>query len=47
MIPGGCAISERCDSNARVDTMLGTPDFFEYINEGWLDMYYEPPSDEV
>ena len=18
------------------------PDFFEYINEGWLDMYYEP-----
>ena len=20
------------------------PDFFEYINEGWLDMYYEPPT---
>ena len=18
------------------------PDFFEYINQGWLDMYYEP-----
>ena len=22
------------------------PDFFEYINEGWLDMYYEPPTDQ-
>ena len=21
------------------------PDFFEYINEGWLDMYYEPPTE--
>ena len=20
------------------------PDFFEYINQGWLDMYYEPPT---
>jgi len=20
------------------------PDFFEYINRGWLDMYYEPPT---
>ncbi len=22
------------------------PDFFELINEGWLDMYYEPPTDQ-
>ncbi len=22
------------------------PDFFEYLNEGWLDMYYEPPTDK-
>ncbi len=22
------------------------PDFFEYINQGWLDMYYVPPTDE-
>ena len=21
------------------------PDFFEYINQGWLDMYYVPPTD--
>ncbi len=20
------------------------PDFFEYINQGWLDMYYVPPT---
>ncbi len=22
------------------------PDFFEYINQGWLDMYYESPTEE-
>ena len=21
------------------------PDFFEYINRGWLEMYYVPPTD--
>lgn len=40
------AISERFDPMPEW-TRCWEPDFFEYINEGWLDMYYEPPSDEV
>ena len=37
------AISERFDSLNSLASW--EPDFFEYINEGWLDMYYVPPTD--
>jgi hypothetical protein len=37
------AISERMDPLSPITSW--EPDFFEYINEGWLDMYYEPPTD--
>lgn len=34
------AISERLDPSPSWATW--DPDFFEYINDGWLSMYYEP-----
>ena len=34
------AISERMDPLAPLASW--EPDFFELINQGWLDMYYEP-----
>ena len=37
------AISERMDPLAPLASW--EPDFFEYINQGWLDMYYEPPTE--
>lgn len=37
------AIAERMDPDP---PMRFAPDFFEYINEGWLDMYYVPPTDQ-
>jgi hypothetical protein len=38
------AISERFDPMPEC-LRCWEPDFFEYINEGWLDMYYEPPTE--
>ena len=38
------AISERFDSLNSLASW--EPDFFELINQGWLDMYYVPPTDE-
>ena len=35
------AISERFDSLNSLASW--EPDFFEHINQGWLDMYYIPP----
>lgn len=35
------AISERMDPLHPLASW--EPDFFEYINQGWLDMYYVPP----
>ena len=37
------AITERLDPSPSWATW--DPDFFEYINDGWLSMYYEPPTD--
>ena len=37
------AISERMDPLHPL--VSWEPDFFEYINRGWLDMYYEPPTE--
>ena len=37
------AISERLDPTPK--WTCWEPDFFEYLNEGWLDMYYEPPTE--
>ena len=38
-----CAIDERFNS---CNGFLGMPDFWGEINSGWLEMYYEPPTDE-
>ena len=38
------AIEERF--NPRPDWARFDPDFFELINQGWLDMYYVPPTDK-
>jgi len=37
-------ISERFDSLHSLAEW--EPDFFERINQGWLDMYYVPPTEE-
>ena len=38
------AISERFDSLH--DLASWESDFFEHINQGWLEMYYQPPTEE-
>jgi hypothetical protein len=38
-------ISERFDSLNSLASW--EPDFFEYINQGWLDMYYTPPKKQT
>ena len=38
------AIRERMDPLAPLSAWV--PDFFEYINQGWLDMYYVPPTEQ-
>ena len=37
------AICERMDPLNQIADW--EPDFFEYINRGWLEMYYEPPEE--